>query len=194
MTQLNPKSQKKALLKNSANLKQIHDEYYLIKSFTDTVKDRTYNRDYYIYPVEEIMAKFNINSNQELLFLLHRYCGNVIKTCEFCHFDITVIKARTNDKNFNDCGCKGICILCKKIYQTANDDGVCYSCRPYHFHNEEDYLPNSSAQLRYKLGQYIGNHEYIVDCTNIQLLEMLKDYALQYAQWFEERIENLSCR
>lgn len=131
---LGDKKAKKALLKNAKNLDEICNMYYEIKKFTDIVKDREYKKEYYVHRVEEIFEKFNINSISELLFLIRYHIGEVVRECEFCGFPITKIKTRNNpDGSFDDCKHKGLCMLCENPYTSANEDGVCYACKPYQY-------------------------------------------------------------
>lgn len=185
---IKPRKQKKALLKNSKNIKQIADMYYEQTSFTDVVKDRTYEKVYYVHYVDDIFKQFGISSSNELMFLLHWGIGEKFSECEFCGLSKTQVKTR-GGYSVIDCEHKGSCLTCKKPYVHANENGVCYECfdreaAEFHKRNEPDCK-------RHRFLQAVGNHEYIIlmkKNRDVEELKLMKSIASDYYHLFDQLI------
>lgn len=120
---LGEKKTKKALLKNAKNLKQIYDMYWERLKYEVIFPDRTETKQKFKFNVLEIMKKFNINSINELVFLLCRY-QKPIKVCEFCNEDIYRFPLRTNIY-VDDCKHIGICRKCNQPAIVLDENNYC---------------------------------------------------------------------
>ncbi len=184
------RKQKKALLKNAANLQKIHDEYYELKSFTNIQFDRPYVVKRHVHLAKDIMARYGISSMNELLFLLHRHAGEVIKICKFCGHTNTKVKTRSKYFNEHTCDCHGLCITCKKPYRAANDDGVCYSCKPY-IHVEQPENLDEPYGMMYRFFQYIGRIGTIERISDLAEAKRMMKIASHYYYAFQDMAQKL---
>lgn len=191
MNLIKPSKQKKALLKNGSNIIQIADMYYEQKIFNDQVKDRNYQKQYYVHLVDEIMKKFGISSTSELLFLLHRGVGEQIGECQFCGLIKTKVKVRSSLDGYNyvDCYHAAICNLCKKPCRNTYKRDLCFEC--FDHEAENFHRRNDPEKIRFRFLQAVGNHDYIIrmkENKDIEELKRMKSMAEEYAVWFDELI------
>lgn len=182
MIMLSQRKRKKALLKNSPNLEQIWNDYYSLKEFNNVVFERQYVVKRHTYRVREILSKYHLESVIELFFLLHRHGGKPVKDCKFCGHLNTSIKNRSGKDHIDICHCRGICTLCKKPYNVANEDGVCYTCKPYY--HPERCLSDDPDDIRYRFLRCTGNHEYMENIQTVEEAEKMMDVAKYYYEVF----------
>lgn len=120
---LNERKTKKALLKNSANLRAIHDMYWEEYDYKIIFPDKTVIKKKFKYHVSQVMEKFNINSSNELIVLFQRLYGP-LRNCQFCGEDVYEVPLR-NGINVQDCRHVGICCKCNKPATGLNKNGYC---------------------------------------------------------------------
>jgi hypothetical protein len=184
------KKRKKLLLKPLNDIKAIHDEYYELKIFENRVFERSYVVERHKHHTKDIIKRYGLNSIAELIFLLHRYCGKVVKECEFCGHTITEIKTRTgNSPSRDDCRCAGICPLCNEVFKYANDDGICYRCKP-HYHEDEN-LSEDPNMVLYRFLQCVGNTDRIIYIQDATEAKRMMDLAAEFYHWFKNRHDEL---
>ena len=189
---LKEKKQKKALLLNSKNLKNIHNDYYAKTEYTNIEYNNTIVRVKYNYYARDILIKYHLGSFQEMFFLLHYYAGEVLYACEFCGQNITRIIKRDNTYNYNDCKHTGTCIMCKKPYQDANHDLVCYVCKPHKFYDRT--ILDTPDKIRYFYLRVTANEEFMSEIDNVDTAQKMMDMASFYYSWFKDIKDNLTKR
>ena len=176
----------KALNKNRDNLDQIVAMYYERKLFENTVKDRTYEKIYYVHNVEDIFNMFHINSICELIALLHYHVGEKLGDCPYCGLEKSRVETRTSMNGYNtiDCRHEGICTLCKEPYIYANKEQVCNSCTWEKDTRERERRHYGEANSIYRFVSYIGraNGENI---ETVQEAEAMMSIAADYYAYFE---------
>lgn len=128
MKMLGTRKAKKALLKNGSNVKEIYNMYYEKENYKVLYPDKEEIRQKYKYHVADILKKFNINSLNEMIFLLRRV-HKPIKYCEFCSEYIYKFPTRTGIHS-NDCRHIGMCVACNKPQSWLNEQGSCSWCWP----------------------------------------------------------------
>ena len=117
--------QKFALRKNRENLQEIYEMYWKHETYLHggVMKKR------FIYTVKEIWEKYEMESAQELIFLLLQTHKTYAGTCLFCKEDYFTYEIRSGERS-TYCGCKGICKECNQPYSNASHNYVqtCSSC------------------------------------------------------------------
>ena len=187
MLQMKDKKFMKALNKHRANLPEIAEMYYARKWFEDKVKDRTYEKVYYVHLVEDILVKFGMGSINELLLLLHHHMGEDLGECQYCGLHKTRVKTRTAWSGYNtmDCEHTGICILCKEPHIRANKEGVCRSCTWEKDEQEERRKSYDDESTRYRFLNYVGNYEYMNNIDTVKEAEAMMEWASAYYNEFK---------
>jgi len=117
--------QKFALKKNKENVENIYEEYWKHETYIHGNE----MRKRFMYTVKEIKEKYNIDSQQELIFLLLLHKKDYAGTCLYCKEDYFSYEIRSG-KRSTYCGCKGICKECNKPYKfgSQKQKQTCSSC------------------------------------------------------------------
>lgn len=181
------KRRNRASIKHALQLKEIWDMYYKQDIYENKVRGEVKKVSYYSYSIDEIINKFNIKTITELIFLLHHHAGEVIKECEFCGKKCTKVKLRSTT-SFDQCSCKGICLVCKEVYQYANEDGVCYDCKPHCDQKPSDDFDD----VRYRFLSAVGNHSFIYNIDCVEELQRMMEMSSYYYYFFKDRMDSLT--
>lgn len=182
---LSLKRRNKAIFKHSKDLKEIWDMYHKKEVFINKVRDKEKKVVYYTFNVDEIISKFNIKTIAELIFLLHVYGGEIIKDCEFCGQKTTKVSLRTST-SVEGCSCRGICTVCEEIYSNANEDGVCYNCRPFDLSSARKFS-DENVDVRYRFLRAVGDHYFIQNMDSIDESQKMMEMASYYYYLFKEK-------
>lgn len=176
------RKQKKALLKNAGNLKEIYEMYMEKIDYKIIYPNRVVVQHKFKYKVEEVLNKFNINSVNELIFLFTRYF-KPIKFCEFCKEEVHKFQLRTSFYN-NDCRCEGICVSCNQPTSGLYKNNYCYWCRPKEERSDLELLGKLLTLIQYgeeEIRQYSLN-QYELKWNILYLSEKLDIFKKLYEE------------
>lgn len=191
MKVIGDKKAKKLIKRLHQSFQQIADEYYLFEDFIDIKKGIHTAKRYNKFKVEEICQKYVI-TNQELYFIIHKVYGEVVGSCEFCGFEFTrFVRREGGFSRINKCGCKGICKWCNKVVTAMNNNGICYTCKPYE--DKDNYLDkylDPWLKIEKKLG-YLILHGMLEKISDKELLYELRNCSSNIYYTIEEMIKKI---
>lgn len=119
-----------ALLKNRNNISEIYNEYWEMIKYQTVYPDHIVDHEKYKYNSKEILKKWNIGSQNELIFLLSEHANrNSLGVCKYCHIEAFEFRIRGGMSN-TDCEHIGLCKDCfiPIIKNNSFQSTFCWKC------------------------------------------------------------------